>query len=466
MTKGGVRACKICHKVRVGCVHIFCRTPPAAAARALFFYHPLTSSESSPLPRQTLPLGSFSPPQLRKAKSACDVCCVARADKGGEDHDATSLRKSGKEIRKERKEKRKRDDDAVADETGTETNTGATETKGAMNTVTTENPTTATETVEPRKPPESFEFGAVERFDPNAEESSNDDEDADEKKTEKKTEDSDDDDANALGNTNTHDSGTTDPDDEKATAAQLRKRQVYLGGVPFYKTEHDIRVAFETEDMLVETMECFTFPDSGRFRGIAVLTFVTRESAKKALAWNGEEWDGKFLVVKKYAPKDREGGAGGDGDATKTKPVFEEEVKKTDGQKIAFVCNLNWDVTEEVLRNVFDACGEITEIRMGKDRETQHFKGFAHVEFVADAGLEKAVALSGFDLLGRGMKVVYATARKSAEDRDEDDDGRRGSKKSGERGGRGGSGGGRDGRGGGRGRGGRGDGRRHVAKKE
>ena len=205
MIKGGVRACKICHKVRVGCVHIFCRTPPAAAARALFFYHPLTSSKSSPLPRQTLPLGSFSPPQLRKAKSACDVCCVARADKGGEDHDATSLRKSGKEIRKERKEKRKRDDDAVADEKGTETNTGATETKGAMNTVTTENPTTATETVESTKPPESFEFGAVERFDPNAEESSNDDEDADEKKTEKKTEDSDDDDANALGNTNTHD---------------------------------------------------------------------------------------------------------------------------------------------------------------------------------------------------------------------------------------------------------------------
>ncbi len=130
------------------------------------------------------------------------------------------------------------------------------------------------------------------------------------------------------------------------------------------------------------------------------------------------------------------------------------------------MCNPDWDGTGEVLGNVCDAGGEITEIRMGKDRETQDFKGFAHVEFVADAGLEKAVALSGFDLLGRGMKVVYATARKSAEDRDEDDDGRRGSKKSGERGGRGGSGGGRDGRGGGRGRGGRGDGRRHVAKKE
>ena len=53
----------------------------------------------------------------------------------------------------------------------------------------------------------------------------------------------------------------------------------------------------------MEAVDCMTFPDSGRFRGIAILTFATREAAKGALAWNGEEWDGTFLTVKKYARK-------------------------------------------------------------------------------------------------------------------------------------------------------------------
>ena len=55
---------------------------------------------------------------------------------------------------------------------------------------------------------------------------------------------------------------------------------------------------------------------------------------------------------------------------------------------------------------------EVKEVRMGKDKETGEFKGFAHVEFVGDDDLEQAVSLSGTNLMGREMKIAYATARK------------------------------------------------------
>ena len=122
-----------------------------------------------------------------------------------------------------------------------------------------------------------------------------------------------------------------------------------------------------------------TFPDSGRFRGIAIVTFATAEAAKGALAWNNEEWEGKFLVVRKYAPKD----GGAKGDAAKEDATPREEVKKTEGQTIAFVANLDYSVTEEQLRTALVGC-EVKEVRMGKDKETGEFKGFAHVEFVGD----------------------------------------------------------------------------------
>ena len=198
--------------------------------------------------------------------------------------------------------------------------------------------------------------------------------------------------------------------DEPASAAEddeAMKRQIYVGGIPFYKTEDEIREAFDNENLPVESVDCMTFPDSGRFRGIAIVTFATAEAAKGALAWNNEEWEGKFLVVRKYAPK----GGATKADAAKEDATPREEVKKTEGQTIAFIANLDYSITEEQLRTALVGC-EVKEVRMGKDKETGEFKGFAHVEFVGDDDLEQAVSLSGTNLMGREMKIAYATARK------------------------------------------------------
>lgn len=49
-------------------------------------------------------------------------------------------------------------------------------------------------------------------------------------------------------------------------------RKVYVGGIPYYSSEDDIRSFFEGCGTVTE-VDCMTFPESGKFRGIAILTF-------------------------------------------------------------------------------------------------------------------------------------------------------------------------------------------------
>lgn len=335
-----------------------------------------------------MPTSKFSAAQLRKPRATCLSCCEARAQEDRPDHvpRSKSMRERREELKKFREEKKRK----AKDEPKTTTPAKKAEVEPVAKRAKTENTDENTD----EKPAASHDEPAASG---DGDETKND---ADETK---------------------NDEPADEPEDDES-----RKRQIYVGGIPFYKTEEEIREAFDNENLFVESIDCMTFPDSGRFRGIAIVTFATAEAAKGALAWNNEEWEGKFLVVRKYAPKD----GGAKGDAAKEDATPREEVKKTEGQTIAFVANLDYSVTEEQLRTALVGC-EVKEVRMGKDKETGEFKGFAHVEFVGDEDLEQAVSLSGTNLGGREMKIAYATARKPP--KEERIPGRYGEKKSGKR---------------------------------
>lgn len=48
--------------------------------------------------------------------------------------------------------------------------------------------------------------------------------------------------------------------------------KVYVGGIPYYSTEDDIRSYFESCGTVTE-IDCMSFPESGKFRGIAIIGF-------------------------------------------------------------------------------------------------------------------------------------------------------------------------------------------------
>ena len=77
---------------------------------------------------------------------------------------------------------------------------------------------------------------------------------------------------------------------------------IYVGGLPFWYTEEKLREDFGALGEIVKTHP-MRFPDTGKFRGIALVTFAEPSAATAALEWNGSEsYEGRFLVVKRERP--------------------------------------------------------------------------------------------------------------------------------------------------------------------
>ena len=53
---------------------------------------------------------------------------------------------------------------------------------------------------------------------------------------------------------------------------EVAQRSMYCGGIPFHKTDEDIRAAFDEEGLDVDSVDCMVFADSGRFRGCLLYT--------------------------------------------------------------------------------------------------------------------------------------------------------------------------------------------------
>ena len=115
------------------------------------------------------------------------------------------------------------------------------------------------------------------------------------------------------------------------------------------------------------------------------------------------------------------------------------------GNKI-FVGGLNWDATDDDLRESFGECGTITDAVVVNDRDTGRSRGFGFVTYSSDEEAKAAVEkFDGQDFMGRKLTV------NEARQREERGDGGGGSGRGGGGGYRGGGGGGG---GGGRGGGG------------
>lgn len=160
----------------------------------------------------------------------------------------------------------------------------------------------------------------------------------------------------------------------------------------------------------IESLDILTFPDTGRFRGIAFITFVDEEGYAAALTCNGEDCDGQRLTVKKCKPssKDRarqqaQQGAGvplpqaaapraaapamgspqaGDhqqGGAWRESPN-KAGPSKTPGYHVAYVGNVAWEAGDKDIAKLFEPYN-VTLVRLHTDKDTGKPKGYAHVHF-------------------------------------------------------------------------------------
>ena len=80
--------------------------------------------------------------------------------------------------------------------------------------------------------------------------------------------------------------------------------------------------------------------------------------------------------------------------------------------KKIYVGNLAWSTTETVLRNAFEAYGEVSSVNLIEDRDTGRPRGFGFVEMLDGSAAADAISgLDGKDLDGRAIKVNEAKPR-------------------------------------------------------
>ncbi|CAL4910649.1 unnamed protein product [Urochloa decumbens] len=172
-------------------------------------------------------------------------------------------------------------------------------------------------------------------------------------------------------------------------------KKVYVGGIPYYSSEDDIRSFFEGCGSIT-AIDCMTFPESGKFRGIAILTFKTDAAAQRALAMDGAEMGEFYLKIQPYKHnREKEDFA----------PKFIE------GYNRIYVGNLPWDITEDDLKKFFSEC-KISSIRFGTDKETSDFKGYAHIDFSDGTSLAVALKLDQKVIKGRPVRIRCAVPKK------------------------------------------------------
>jgi RNA recognition motif-containing protein len=75
-----------------------------------------------------------------------------------------------------------------------------------------------------------------------------------------------------------------------------------------------------------------------------------------------------------------------------------------------YVGNLNFQSTEEGVRDLFEQYGEVTSVKLISDRDTGRPRGFGFVE-MATGGEEAIAALNGADYDGRPLRVNEAKPR-------------------------------------------------------
>lgn len=81
-----------------------------------------------------------------------------------------------------------------------------------------------------------------------------------------------------------------------------------------------------------------------------------------------------------------------------------------------FVANIARECSEDELREAFSACGEVTSLKIIKDRDTGQSRGFGFVEMVDKEAAQKAIQeLHDKELKGRPLVVNEARDKEGSQ---------------------------------------------------
>ncbi|XP_043209254.1 RNA-binding protein 39-like isoform X1 [Amphibalanus amphitrite] len=142
-----------------------------------------------------------------------------------------------------------------------------------------------------------------------------------------------------------------------------------------------------------------------RFKGIVYVEFKDVESVPLALGLTGQKLLGiPIMVQPSQAEKNRAAAAAAQAGNT-ARP-------NASGSMRLYVGSLHFNITEEMLKGIFEPFGKIDDIQLIMDSQTGRSRGYGFLTFHNAEDAKRALEkLNGFELAGRPMKVGHVTER-------------------------------------------------------
>ena len=181
--------------------------------------------------------------------------------------------------------------------------------------------------------------------------------------------------------------------------------ELFVNNLSYKTTDESLKKYFSKYGE-VESTKIVYDKETGRPKGVGFCKFCDSSSAAKALADNDKLFlDGRPIAVSYSNDKK--------GSAKVRKSKFQGN-KNYEGEKFSiFIGNLSFKTNEDGIKNLFEDCGNIIDIRIAK-RPDGKPRGFAHVDFDSKEGMENALEKTGYRLDGRELRIDKTTNQPSA----------------------------------------------------
>nr|CAD2203681.1 unnamed protein product [Meloidogyne enterolobii] len=173
--------------------------------------------------------------------------------------------------------------------------------------------------------------------------------------------------------------------------------RIYIGSVNFDVSEDQIRTVFGIYGP-IKNVNMSIDPTTGNHKGFCFIEYEVPEAAFLAIdAMNGKFLGGRTIKVMPVGRQDS---------TPQAQPIIDMVMTEARQYNRVFVASVHPDITEQDLRSVFMAFGEITKCQLAKHPILKRHRGFGYIDFKTSASVKEAVeGMNGFDLGGQILKV-------------------------------------------------------------